>query len=266
MSLADATDAKMFGGKAVQLGTAIRAGLPVPPGLALSCAAVRAVSAGEPGPLSALARLVDGDAPRAVRSSAVDEDSAEASFAGTHCSLLGVRGSSAVVAAVRTVHASGAAPAAVAYRNRMGLGSAAGMAVVVQELVDAEVSGVMFTRNPVTGDDERVIEASWGLGEVVVAGLVTPDRFVLDRCGGLRDAMSGEKDLAIRCSPAGGVVEETITGELVDELCLGDGQLAELQRLALACDLAYGCTTHDIEFAFRDGAVYLLQRRPITRG
>jgi pyruvate,water dikinase len=140
------------------------------------------------------------------------------------------------------------------------------MAVVVQALIDSEVAGVMFTRNPLTGAAERVIEASWGLGETVVAGLVTPDRYVLDSSGNLTDQAVGEKDLAIHRTSFGGTVEEEVDLELVDTPCLGAAELHALHELALACDEVYGATEHDIEFAFRDGTIHLLQRRPITRG
>jgi pyruvate, water dikinase len=207
---------------------------------------------------------VDG-APRAVRSSAVGEDSAASSFAGVHLSLLGVRGALAIAAAVREVNASAREPAALSYRDQRGLDTPIRMAVIVQELVDADAAGVMFTRNPVTGARERVIEASWGLGESVVAGLVTPDRYVLDTDGQLTERSLGDKDLAIRRAEAGGTFEESVTPDFAALPCLGDTELAALHALALHCDVAFRSTDHDIEFAFRDGQLFLLQRRPITR-
>lgn len=265
VTLAAAEESEVYGGKAVQLGTALRAGLPVPDGFALSWEVVASVAAGEP-----VADVAWPD-PCAVRSSAIGEDSAGASFAGTHLSVLGVRGDVAVVEAIRDVHASGSDPGALAYRATLGLADSVRMGVVVQELVDSDVAGVMFTRNPLTGADERVIEASWGLGEAVVAGLVTPDRYVLDRTGTLVEQVVGEKDLAIRRTPGGGTVEEEVDPLLIDEPCLGRSELAALHDLALACDRVYGTPEHasgehDIEFAFRGAILYLLQRRPITHG
>jgi pyruvate,water dikinase len=172
----------------------------------------------------------------------------------------------AVAAAVREVHASALDPGALAYRDRRGIKAPVQMAVIVQDLVEAEVAGVMFTRNPVTGADERVIEASWGLGEAVVAGLVTPDRYVLDMAGRLTGHELGEKDLAIRHAVSGGTVEQAVPADLVGRLCLDEDQLAGLHELALQCDEAFGSTEHDIEFACGGGQIYLLQRRPITRG
>lgn len=266
--LVDALDPSGYGPKAVQLGAAIRAGLPVPDGFAIDCAVVGAVGAGDAAATRELAAEVNARCDEwpywAVRSSAVGEDSADASFAGIHKSILGVSGVADIVDAVREVHASAGDSGAVAYRNRMGLDTALHMAVVVQRLVDSDVGGVMFTRNPITGADERVIEASWGLGEVVVAGLVTPDRYVLDALGTLLEHRVGEKDIAVRRVPSGGTTEQQVASEQVYASCLVDVDLAGLHALALHCDSAFGSTDHDIEFAIKAGAISLLQRRPIT--
>ena len=264
LPLADVTDPGAFGGKAVALGSAIRAGLPVPDGVALSVDTVEAVVRADPDVVPALQGVCAAGGPRAVRSSAVGEDSAGASFAGAHCTVLGVCDPEAVVAAVRRVHASADAPQARAYRAQLGLGPAR-MGVVVQELVPADVAGVLFTRNPVTGAAERVIEASWGLGESVVAGLVVPDRYRLDVRGRVLERVTGEKDVAVRAGP-GGAREMAVDAAEVHAPCLDDTQLAELHVLAEACDAVYGTGDHDIEFAFHAGAVFLLQRRPITGG
>jgi pyruvate,water dikinase len=267
--LAEALDVAAFGGKAVQLGTAIRRGLPVPPGYALSPAVVEAVLREDGAAISALEAVVDELGLLAVRSSALDEDAAEASFAGAHVTVLAVSGRDAAVAAVRAVHDSARDAGAQSYRATLGLDADARMAVVLQQLVDAETAGVLFTRNPVTGADERVVEASWGLGEAVVSGLVTPDNFRVARGGALLERTLGAKDVAIRPRRDPGAVEPTeevdVAPELVGEFCLGDRELAALDELATRCDEAYGGRAHDIEFAFRDGRVFLLQRRPITR-
>lgn len=264
--LAEATDPAAFGGKAVQLGAAIRAGLPVPVGFALSFGQVHATTRGNATALAALQAACRDGRPWAVRSSAIGEDSVAASFAGTHRSVLGVCGFAAVVEAIREVEASGRSSAARAYRARLGLEPTSRMAVVVQELIDADVAGVLFTRNPVTGAAERVIEASWGLGEAVVSGLVTPDRYRLSPTGELLERIVGEKDLQIRRSSGGDPQQVLVTPELICAPCLGDGELATLHALAAACDRTFGSVDHDIEFGFRGAAVFLLQRRPITRG
>lgn len=258
--LVAAEDPEDYGGKAVQLGAALRAGLPVPDGFALSWEAVADVAGGAP------LDDMDWPVPCAVRSSAIGEDSAGASFAGTHLTVLGVIGDDAVRQAIQDVLGSGSDAGAQSYRSTLGLEATARMGVVVQSMVDSDVAGVMFTRNPLTGADERVIEASWGLGEAVVAGLVTPDRYVLGSDGSLSSQSVGEKDLAIRRTPEGGTVEEEVDPLIIDEPCLGPRELAALHELALTCDGVYGSSAHDIEFAFRGAILYLLQRRPITRG
>jgi pyruvate, water dikinase len=266
--LADAVDVEVFGGKAVELGTAVRRGLPVPAGYALSPDAVEAVVDAHPSALAELAAVCDELGLVAVRSSAPDEDSAGASFAGAYLTVLGVRGPEGVAVAVREVHRSGALAAADSYRANLGLRTDHRMAVVVQQLVEADVAGVLFTRNPVTGADERVVEASWGLGEAVVGGLVTPDGYRVARGGRLLERRLGEKDVAIRhrAGPDGAVTEEVLVDPAwAASPCLGEAQLAALDELATRCDDVYGAHGHDIEFAFRNGEVFLLQRRPITR-
>jgi pyruvate,water dikinase len=260
VSLIEADDPLLYGGKAVQLGRALRAGLPVPEGVALGWPDVDGVAAGRVS-----LDHVAFPSPCSVRSSAVDEDSVDASFAGAHLTVLGVEGRDAVRDAVCAVRDSAHDPGALAYRRTLGLDASPRMAVVVQRLVDSEVAGVMFTRNPLTGADERVIEASWGLGEAVVAGLVTPDHWEVDASGRTTLFMAGEKDIAIRRSGSG-TVAEALEGAVITAPCLNTEQLLALHELALECDRIYGNTGHDIEFAFAAGQLYLLQRRPITRG
>jgi pyruvate,water dikinase len=183
--------------------------------------------------------------------------------------VLAVSGSRDTVAAVRAVHESATNAGALSYRANRGLDADGRMAVVVQRLVDADTAGVLFTRNPVTGAEERVIEASWGLGEAVVAGIVTPDHYRVSRGGSLLDRTPGRKDVSIRPRRDPRAAEATeevpVAPELVDAFCLDDTELTALDHLAGLCDDAYGTTEHDIEFAFHDGQVFLLQRRPITR-
>jgi pyruvate,water dikinase len=127
------------------------------------------------------------------------------------------------------------------------------------------VAGVLFTRNPVTGAAERVIEASWGLGETVVSGLVSPDQYRLAADDGrLLGRWSGEKDMAMWLQPDGTVAERQVVAEQVDAWCLAAEELLELHRLATRCDAVFGTTEHDIEFAFAGCRLHLLQRRPIT--
>ena len=141
------------------------------------------------------------------------------------------------------------------------------MAVVLQPMIASEVAGVLFTKNPVTGASERVIEASWGLGETVVSGLVSPDQYRLASDDGrLVGRWAGEKDVALRLQADGSVAEMRVTTDLVEAWCLAEEQLRHLHQLAGQCDRVFGSTEHDIEFAFADDRLHLLQRRPITYG
>ena len=265
VALEDARDVSLFGSKAVGLGEAARSGLPLPPGIALSGSVVDAVAGGDEPASEEVRELVRPlGGPLAVRSSAVDEDGAEASFAGQHLTLLNVPSADDVSSAVREVWWSANSDSAITYRQRVGLFTRPSVGVVVQALLDPESAGVMFTRNPMSGADERVIEASWGLGETVVAGRVIPDHYRIDRSGQVLERTPGLKKVAIRTLPEGGTVEEKIPADLTERLCLDDDQLAELGRLAGRCEEVYG-PARDIEWAFTGGQLYLLQCRAITR-
>jgi pyruvate,water dikinase len=264
VALGEARDESELGGKAVQLGAAIRAGLPVPEGMALPVALVAAAAAGERAAAAELHAVRDSlRGPLAVRSSCVGEDSAAASFAGQHLTRLNVRSLDELVAAVAAVWRSGCSDSALAYRRRLSLGGGPRMGVVVQRLLDPEVAGVLFTRHPLTGADERVIEATWGLGEAVVQGLVTPDRYRLSPAGEVLERSPGRKQLAIRARPDAAPASEPVAAHLVEALCLDDGQLASLHSLARRCEEAFQGPS-DIEWAFTDADLHLLQRRAIT--
>jgi len=261
-----ARETSLYGSKAVGLGEAARYGLPVPPGVALSGDLVEAVASGDLAAIEKLAKAVTAlPAPFAVRSSAVDEDGATASFAGQHLTLLNVHSAADVPGAVREVWWSANSDSAITYRQRVGQFTRPSVGVVVQTLLNPSVAGVMFTENPVTGADERLIEATWGLGEAVVAGLVVPDHFRLERSGHVLERKGGRKRIAIRALPNGGTFEQQVPPAQVNQLCLGDEQLAALGELALKCEKAYG-PRRDIEWAYQDGTLYLLQCRAITTG
>ena len=174
--LSAAADESLFGGKAVSLGAAIRAGLPVPPGIVLAWHVVERVAAADRDHAGA---ILDSphlpDSRLAARSSAIGEDSSGASFAGQHTTKLNVRRHT-LPDAVRAVRESAFTPSALAYREKKGIAAPPRIGVVVQELIEPVAAGVLFTRNPITGADERLIEAAWGLGEAVVNGSVVPDR------------------------------------------------------------------------------------------
>ena len=265
VALADACDERVYGGKAVQLGAAIRSGLPVPDGFALPTDLVAAVAEGTPAAQATLHGIADAlTGPVAVRSSAVGEDSADASFAGQHATLLNVHGVAEIVRAVETVWQSAWSESALAYRRRIGAATTVQMGVVIQRLVHADMAGVMFTRNPVTGADELVIEASWGLGEAVVQGLVAPDLYRVTRTGTTIERRAGMKKVAVRRVATGGTRAEPVDRALARQLCLGDDHLQALSQVARRCDEVFGPGPHDVEWAFSAGTPYLLQRRPVS--
>ncbi len=263
---ARARETALYGSKAVGLGEAAREGLPVPPGVALSGDLVEAVASSDERAMAKLAKAIAPlQPPFAVRSSAVDEDGAAASFAGQHLTMLNVHSATDVPSAVRDVWWSANSDSAITYRQRVGLFTRPSVGVVVQTLLNPDVAGVMFTENPVSGADERLIEASWGLGEAVVAGLVVPDDFRLDRSGRVLERKAGRKRIAVRSLPTGGTIEEQVPPAKMTELCLNDAQLAALSELALRCEQVYG-PRRDIEWAFQGGTLYLLQCRAVTTG
>jgi pyruvate,water dikinase len=263
---AKAREISLYGSKAVGLGDAIRQGIAVPPGVAVSGDLVDAVASGDEDAIAkvdeAIAELTP---PFAVRSSAVDEDGASASFAGQHLTVLNVHSAADVADAIREVWWSANSDSAITYRQKVGLFSKPSVGVVVQTLLNPAAAGVMFTEHPVTGQDERLIEASWGLGEAVVAGLVVPDHFRLDRSGQVLERKAGRKRIAIRSLPTGGTFEEPVPPGQVSQLCIGDAELAGLSELALKCEKVYG-PRRDIEWAVQDGVLYLLQCRAVTTG
>jgi pyruvate, water dikinase len=263
--LREASDTASFGGKAVQLGEALRGGLPVPDGFALSASWVERLVNGDSGALEELRGIAPSLQQRvAVRSSAVGEDSAGASFAGQHATVLDVKPEvGAIVEAVRQVWASGRTDSALGYRQKMGIAGAPQVGIVVQRMIEPSAAGVLFSRDPVSGEDVRVIEAAWGLGEAVVAGLVTPDRFRVTRAGAVIERTPGFKDLLIRRATDGGTEQVEIASDRAEALCLDDEQLVALHRLAEQCERVYG-GEQDLEWAFEEGDLFLLQRRPIT--
>ena len=264
MPLVGAEEEALYGAKAVGLGEALRAGLPVPPGVALPGPEVDEIAAGVAAVAVVLRDAVrELPTPFAVRSSAVGEDSAGASFAGQHLTVLNVQSADDVEAAVREVWWSANSDSAITYRKRLGVFERPSVGVVVQSLLAPDTAGVMFTQNPISGADERLIEANWGLGEAVVAGRVIPDSFRVARGGDVLERTPGFKKIAIRPAPDGGTFDDRIPVDQRETLCLGDEQLLALAGLADACERAYGAG-RDIEWAFADGQLYLLQCRAIT--
>jgi phosphoenolpyruvate synthase/pyruvate phosphate dikinase len=262
--LAGAHDEALFGAKAVGLGEAARAGLPIPAGVALAGEVTEAVASGQERAIAEVTEAVSYlSGPLAVRSSAVDEDSAQASFAGQHLTLLNVPSTGDLSAAIRQIWWSANSDSVITYRKRVGLFDRPSVGVVVQALLDPTVAGVMFTQNPINGAEERLIEASWGLGEAVVAARVIPDHFRVAPSGEVLERTPGLKKVAIRAVADGGTVEQELASDLVEALCLDDRQLESLNALAARCEEVYG-PARDIEWAYADDQIYLLQCRAVT--
>ena len=201
----------------------------------------------------------------AVRSSAVGEDSESASFAGQQETFLNVRGAAEVVHAVRECWASFFAPRAIFYRKQKGELADTRMAVVVQEMVLADKSGVMFTVDPVRGvRDHMVIEAVFGLGEGIVSGLITPDHYVIHRLdGSLVREFVATQSKAIVHGAGGGTVEVEIPGQDGAVRVIDARQLNGLRDMGLRLEQLFGAP-QDIEWCIRGDNLFLLQSRPIT--
>ena len=215
--------------------------------------------------ITARYRSLGDDVPVAVRSSATAEDLPGASFAGQQDTYLNVVGADAVLDATRRCWASLWTERAVSYRTTQGIDHAeVSLAVVVQRMIDAEVAGVMFTANPVTGNRRQlVVDASPGLGESVVSGAVNPDRFVLDAATGAAvEVTVGDKRTAVRSVAGGGT--RTVDADASAEPCLTPAQLRSLTDLAAAVAAVYD-TPQDTEWAIdTDGTAWLTQARAIT--
>ena len=203
--------------------------------------------------------------PIAVRSSAVGEDSEAASFAGQHATVLNVMTFSQLTAAIAEVVQSALSPSATLYREKLGVEGAPSMGVVLQELFTPESAGVMFTRNPLNGVEERVIEAAWGLGEVVVAGLVIPDYYRLSPTGEILERRVGDKDIAMHLLAEGGTEEIEVPADKANARILDDDDLHNLHQLALQCESVYGKDL-DMEWGLAGSRLVLLQCRAITTG
>jgi pyruvate, water dikinase len=210
----------------------------------------------------------DGDPPVAVRSSAVGEDSRDATFAGQQETYLWVRGADAVCDAVRDCWASAYGAPALSYRAKMDADRAPAMGVTVQLMVDAAVSGVMFTCNPVSGDPSVVaINASWGLGVGVVGGEVTPDEYLVSKVTGevVRRTIS-PKHVEYRPDEAGrGTISVPVAEERRSVACLDEAQLADLVAVARRVHRHFG-SHQDVEWALGrgEGTLYVVQSRPVT--
>ena len=206
----------------------------------------------------------NGEAFVAVRSSATAEDLPDASFAGQQETFLNVT-EEALLDRVRECWASLFTQRAIYYRQEQGFDhSAVNIAVVIQEMVDAEKSGVMFTSHPSTGDATMIIEAAWGLGEAVVSGAVSPDNYVIDRDDRSMDVTIAEKKVMHEKDEATGqTIEREVPEDKRTQRVVSDNEIDALMDLGERVEDHYG-EPQDVEWAIVDGDVYMLQSRPIT--
>ncbi|MBI4575881.1 MAG: hypothetical protein HY722_06425 [Planctomycetes bacterium] len=262
----------LVGGKAGSLGTLAASGFPVPEGFVLTTAATRTAAAGvlagaaRDALLSAYRSAFRPEDPLAVRSSGSLEDLEGASFAGLYETVLGVRGEEALVGAVARCLDSALAPRVRDYLERRGMADRGlDMAVVVQRLVAAEVSGVLFTVDPRTGrEDEALVEAVFGLGEALVSGRVQPDRYVLDLARpGAKERRVARKALRVDLDVRGATREVPLGEAEGLGSTLDEARLVELAELALAVQACYGLPM-DVEWVLAEGQISLVQARPIT--
>lgn len=276
-----AADAVMVGGKAWQLARLRQFGLPVPEGLVIPArwCPLHAGAALPPELAGALQEALTVrdwlNKPLAVRSSAAGEDSAKASFAGIYRSCLNVCGMEQVQAAIREVWASLWSPAAMAYRQKLGLGTddaAPGMAVIIMPLLPAVASGIAFTCDPISGRDDRlVIHAQWGLGEALVGGQTDGDEYVFaedpldDHWTLLHRRMGGKAAKAVT-QPDGGTAMIATPAAEAGAFVLSSSQashLAELLRDA-AVALDFTIPFYDLEWVWNGDRFWLTQGRPVT--
>ncbi len=198
-----------------------------------------------------------------VRSSAIDEDSARASFAGLHESIVNVTGTESILEAIRQVWASLWSDAAILYRNEIGLDAEkSAMAVVIQEMIFGECSGVVFSRNP-NDESQAVVEAVYGLNQGLVDGQVEPDRWILDRKSKKIIAHTPALRDRHMVPQKGDVVFAPLPESWQDQPPLTDEQVATVVDTADRLEVFFN-GPQDVEWTFKDGQLYLLQARPIT--
>jgi len=282
----DCHNRTLVGGKVANLSR-LAASYRVPPGFCLTTVALqKAITAGfvleenAPQPQT-LPDIIDGELARAyqtladrcsvvlpsvaVRSSAVDEDGTSASFAGQYETYLNIIGVNAIAEAVMRCWGTVQSARVLDYRRQQGLArDGTQLAVLVQQLVMADVSAVVFSANPVSGNpDEVVINASWGLGESIVGGTVTPDTYVIHKAdlsvASRQIAEKGRMTVAVD----GGTQEVGVPRFLRTQPSISDDHAAEMAQLALKLETEMGWPV-DIECAYHAGDLYLLQCRPIT--
>ncbi len=301
----DKCDAAIAGGKGASLGEMTQSGLPVPPGFVIladgftnfleanqlyagiaaeltrvnihdtnsverASETIRAMIDATPIP-GELGMAIEKDHSQlntkfvAVRSSATAEDSSTASWAGELESYLYTTQEN-LLGNVKKCWSSLYTPRAIFYRTEKGMANTfVAVAVVIQTMVAAEVSGICFTVHPVTKDtNQLIIEAGWGLGEAIVGGMITPDSYVLDKTSwNILDTYIAEQSIKIIQDPRGGTHEVAVAAHDQERQKLSNEHVVELAKLCKKIEDHYGWP-QDIEWALADGTLWVLQSRPIT--
>ncbi|MFA5222181.1 MAG: phosphoenolpyruvate synthase, partial [Methanoregula sp.] len=213
----------------------------------------------------AYAKMSASDLVVAVRSSATAEDLPDASFAGQQETFLNIKGEVALVAAVQQCWASLYGARAIYYRSKQGFDDATvNIAVVVQQLVHSEKAGVMFTSHPISGEPLTIIEGSWGLGEAVVSGSVSPDKYVFDqRTEKIVEQMIANKKVEIVADGDHGTKTLNVSPARQDAQVLSDAEVTKLAMYGKIAENHYGIP-QDVEWGIVAGTIYILQSRPIT--
>lgn len=264
---------ELVGGKAANLSK-LAAKYPVPPGFCLTAASFQApgalsmdrqISAQIASAYQTLSKRSDQSDPRvAVRSSAIDEDGSAASYAGQYESFLNVEGADAVLKAINRCWESASSERLLAYRKQQGLPGASPVAVLVQHMVPADISAVVFSANPITNNtSEIVINASWGLGESIVGGTVTPDTYIVEKQSlSIKSIKVADKQWMTVQSETG-TQEVKIPRMLRTQPALNDEQILEMALLAHNLERDMGWLV-DLECAYQADQLFLLQCRPVT--
>ncbi|MBD3247433.1 phosphoenolpyruvate synthase, partial [Candidatus Pacearchaeota archaeon] len=200
----------------------------------------------------------------AVRSSATTEDLADASFAGQQDTYLNIKGNNPLLDSIKKCFASLFTPRATYYRYKKGFKhSESSLAVIVQKMVDANKSGVIFSKDPSFKNENVIIEAVWGLGEGIVSGRVTPDKYIVTEDMGIKDTKVANKKLAITRDSSGDKSIVKLTESKAKQQVLKNHEIKKLAEIALDLEKHYQ-KPQDIEFAIENSEIFVVQTRPIT--
>ena len=213
-----------------------------------------------------LSSLVDTKTPGvAIRSSSLDEDGSLNSFAGQHDTFLNIKGASNVLKTIVQCSISASTLRASEYRKRLDIKSdSSQIPVIVQQMIPSEVSGVAFSSNPITKKDNEIfISTSWGLGESIVDGIVTPDNHIVDKGdGSIKLSEINQKHIMIIPSE-NGTVESQVNPNMQGSPSVSGAQITEISNLLISLESQMEKPV-DVEFCYYEGLLYLLQCRPIT--